>query len=133
MQGIDGFLHVRPFLEDSDYRGFAMFFNPTNEIIKEMAEIPLYYTGLQTKATVILEGDWATKEEYKLDRDYSIEVPLRKFQFLYKKSSINYFSITQLHFCRYEGQILCLDVNSIKACEGLISTTYLSLKMFYMG
>ena len=88
MQGLDGFLHVRPFLEDSDYRGFAMFFNPTNEIIKEMAEIPLYYTGLQTKATVILEGDWATKQEYKLDRDYSIEVPLRKFQFLYKKSSI---------------------------------------------
>ena len=42
MQGLDGFLHVRPFLEDSDYRGFAMFFNPTNEIIKEMAEIPLY-------------------------------------------------------------------------------------------
>ena len=85
MQGIDGFLHVRPFIEDSEYRGLAMFFNPTNEIIKEMVEIPLYYTGLKTKATVILEGDWVTKQDYKLDRDYSIEVPLRKLHFCKKK------------------------------------------------
>ena len=76
MQSIDGFLHVRPFVEDSPYRGLAMFFNPTNHKIKELIEIPLYYTGLTTTAKVTLEGQKGTTEQFTLARDYTIEVPI---------------------------------------------------------
>ena len=55
-----------------------MFFNPTSDTIKELIEIPLYYTGLETKATVILQGKFIEAQEFKLRRDYAIEVPISK-------------------------------------------------------
>ena len=55
-----------------------MFFNPTSDTIKELIEIPLYYTGLDKKATVILQGKKDETQEFKLQRDYTIEVPLSK-------------------------------------------------------
>ena len=76
MQSIDGFLHVRPFVEDSPYRGLAMFFNPTSHKIKEVIEIPLYYTGLTTSAKVTLEGKKGTTTQFTLARDFTIEVPI---------------------------------------------------------
>ena len=78
MQDIDGFMHVRPFIKDSPFRGLAMFFNPTSYLIKDMIEIPLYYTGLETEATVILQGNKDTAQKFQLQRDYTIEVPLSK-------------------------------------------------------
>lgn len=74
MQSIDVFLHVRPFIQDSPYRGLALFFNPTNDVIKDKLELPLYYTGLTKTAWVILEGDKSTGREFSLDRRYHIEV-----------------------------------------------------------
>ena len=66
------------FVKESPFRGLAMFFNPTSDTIKELIEIPLYYTGLETKATVILQGKFIEAQEFKLRRDYAIEVPISK-------------------------------------------------------
>jgi hypothetical protein len=78
MQSIDIFLHVRPFLEDGAYRGLAMFFNPTSEVIKDTYDLPLYYTGLEDQALVTLEGVKSTSKMFKLSRDYNINVAICK-------------------------------------------------------
>ena len=76
MQSIDSYLHVRPKKDGGTYRGLAMIFNPTSETIKDDLEIPLYYTGLSTKAQVIFEGDKSTSQEFFLSRDYKIAISL---------------------------------------------------------
>ena len=45
----DGFMHVSPTLKD---RAFVLLFNPTGETINRQLSIPLYYTGLKSKAFV---------------------------------------------------------------------------------
>ena len=79
MQSIDGFLHVRPFLEDGPFRGLAMFFNPTCEEIKDTIEIPLYYTGLTDTVLVTVQGNKASTEKYTLSRKYTIDYYLSKY------------------------------------------------------
>jgi hypothetical protein len=49
----DGFLHVNPTLEE---KGFAMLYNPTNEIMIRRINIPLYYTGIKSTAKVSFQG-----------------------------------------------------------------------------
>ncbi|MDT0553058.1 NPCBM/NEW2 domain-containing protein [Urechidicola vernalis] len=65
----DGILHANPNL---DTKGLAMFYNPTDtDMIREI-KLPLYYTGLETEATIsIIEQSTNT---YKLNRDYSINL-----------------------------------------------------------
>lgn len=45
----DGFMHVSPTLKD---KAFVLLFNPTGETINRQLSIPLYYTGLKSKAFV---------------------------------------------------------------------------------
>ena len=45
----DGFMHVSPTLKD---RAFVLLFNPTAETIHRQISIPVYYTGLKSKAFV---------------------------------------------------------------------------------
>ena len=76
MQSIDGFLHVKPF--DGHFRGLAMFFNPTTEIINDTIEIPLYYTGLTHDVLVTVQGNKSTTQKYTLSRQFTIEYYLSK-------------------------------------------------------
>ena len=68
-RSIDGFMHVNPELKE---KGFAMFFNPTDKVIRKKINLPLYYTGLETNA-LIREKEGKTNT-YKLKRDYSVEI-----------------------------------------------------------
>lgn len=65
----DGILHVNPQLKT---RGFAMLFNPTGETMQRTIPLPLYYTGL-TETARVREKEGVVKE-YRINRDYSIEV-----------------------------------------------------------
>ena len=51
-----------------------MVFNPTSFPISANLSLPLYYTGISSKALVMPEGVSATT--YELGRDYSISLPL---------------------------------------------------------
>ncbi|MEN9885180.1 MAG: hypothetical protein RLZZ420_2397, partial [Bacteroidota bacterium] len=48
----DGWMHVSPTLKD---RAFVLLFNPTNEVLKRIIKLPLYYTGLKDVALVRLK------------------------------------------------------------------------------
>ena len=65
----DGFVHVNPTLKQ---KGFLMVFNPTNEPITRKIKVPLYYTGLTTKASV-KEKDGPAKV-LSLNRNYEVEL-----------------------------------------------------------
>jgi len=70
-RSIDGFMHVNPKLKE---KGFAMFFNPTDKAIHKKIKLPLYYTGLETKANIReKKGDPIS---YQLKRDYSVELDI---------------------------------------------------------
>ena len=73
MQGWDGWLHVRPYSSDGEV-GVAMLFNPTDTELHVTVSLPLYYTGLETDASVDVDGTTATT--MKLARDYSIEITM---------------------------------------------------------
>ncbi len=68
---IDGMMHVNPDLKE---KGFAMFFNPTNQTIKKTVKLPLYYTGLSETAK-IREKD-GVFNSFTLARDYSVEIEI---------------------------------------------------------
>jgi len=68
----DGWLHVNPGLKD---KGFLQVFNPLNHELEREIRIPLYYTGLTTKA-ILAEKD-GRPVKYRIDRDYSIKVRVR--------------------------------------------------------
>ena len=76
MQTIDAYLHVRSERDGGIYRGLAMIFNPTSETLKDELEVPLYYTGLNSKALVMLEGDKSTAQEFELSRNYKITISI---------------------------------------------------------
>ncbi len=65
----DGIMHVNPGLKD---KAFVLLYNPLNENIKRKIQLPLYYTGLTTKA-LVFESDVFSKS-FALKRDYTIEV-----------------------------------------------------------
>ena len=65
----DGFLHVNP---SSKQKGFLMVFNPTAEPITRKIIIPLYFTGLESKA-IVKEKDGVSKS-LTLNRNYEIEL-----------------------------------------------------------
>ena len=69
---VDSILHVNPYL---DNRGLAMVFNPTTQHISRNLTLPLYYTGITSKALLTQEGKEPGRV-YTLDGDYSISVPL---------------------------------------------------------
>ena len=65
----DGIMHVNPNLKD---KAFVLLYNPLNEDIKRKIKLPLYYTGLTTKA-IVYESDKIFKLS-TLNRDYSIDL-----------------------------------------------------------
>ncbi len=67
----DGILHVNPSLKQ---KGFALFYNPTNEKITRTIKLPLYYTGLTSKAS-ITEKEGKAKS-YTLTRNYEAELTI---------------------------------------------------------
>ena len=65
----DGLMHVNPNLKE---KGFAMFYNPTDTVMVQTIQLPLYYSGLtQTARVREQEGKPVT---YRLDRNYTIEL-----------------------------------------------------------
>ena len=68
-RGLDGILHVNPQLKK---KGFAMIYNPTWQEITQKIKLPLYYTGLTTRA-LVREQD-GKPQRYFINRDFSIEV-----------------------------------------------------------
>ncbi len=61
----DGFMHVSPTLKD---RAFVLLFNPTTETIHRQVSIPLYYTGLKSRAFVF-EKDKTHRQMLVDDKD----------------------------------------------------------------
>lgn len=68
---LDAILHVNPF---GAPRGLLMVYNPSSAAQSETLNLPLYYTGLETSATVREAG--ATPAEFQLTRDYAIALPV---------------------------------------------------------
>lgn len=65
----DGIMHVNP---NGKEKALALFFNPTDKPMKRDIKLPLYYTGLSSKASIRLaEGKAKT---YRLNRDYTIDL-----------------------------------------------------------
>ncbi len=64
----DGWMHVNPQLPD---KALGMLFNPLKQAITRTISVPLYYTGLAGKATVIKDGKSTV---YMADRDYHIQI-----------------------------------------------------------
>ena len=65
----DGILHVNPRLET---RGLAIFYNPLDRAITREIRLPLYYTGLEDKASIRERGGNA--KTYFLDRGYRVTI-----------------------------------------------------------
>ena len=68
---LDAVLHVNPF---GAPRGMLMVYNPTEATHEETLRVPLYYTGLETEATLHPEGGDGLK--LTLQRDYVIDLPV---------------------------------------------------------
>ncbi|MBN1343136.1 MAG: alpha-galactosidase [Phycisphaerae bacterium] len=69
-RGIDCMMHVNPRLPR---KALAMVYNPTDSARSTILTLPLYYTGLTTKAKIReKEGD---PVEYALDRAYKVCLP----------------------------------------------------------
>jgi len=68
---VDCMLHANPALKE---KGLAMVYNPLSEKAKRTLTLPLYYTGI-TGSAMIREKEGLGRE-YKLARDYSVEVPV---------------------------------------------------------
>jgi hypothetical protein len=66
----DGWMHVNPALAT---KALVLLFNPLKEPITRTIKIPLYYTGLTAKATVIKNNSAVV---YTLNRKYEITVPI---------------------------------------------------------
>ena len=77
----DGFIHVDPM---RDQKGLAMLFNPTNKPITRTITLPLYYTGLTSKATITIEGikSFIIKLDAKSQGDVKITIPANGFVWL---------------------------------------------------
>lgn len=69
---IDWMLHANPGLKE---KGMLVVFNPLAEPVSKKLRVNLYYTGLKDTARIRSQGGAAKR--YKLDRDYSVEVPVQ--------------------------------------------------------
>jgi len=58
----DGMMHVNTKEKE---KGFALFYNPTNEEMKRTIKLPLYYTGL--KETAMIREQEGKSVKYNLD------------------------------------------------------------------
>lgn len=65
----DGFMHVNP---DGSEKALAIFFNPTDQPMRRTVKLPLYYTGLTSKASIRKEE--GKTRTYKLNRDYTVNL-----------------------------------------------------------
>jgi hypothetical protein len=70
-RGLDYYLHVNPAGKE---KGMLLVFNPLPQAVSQTLEIPLYYTGLDATAKV-REQEGAARS-YRLDRDYTIRLPV---------------------------------------------------------
>jgi hypothetical protein len=68
----DGWMHVDPAGKD---KGFVMVFNPTNETIVRHINVPVYYTGLQTKTKVT--DNKGQEFSYVINKEKSIELAVQ--------------------------------------------------------
>lgn len=68
---LDCMLHVNPFIE---HKGMVVVFNPTDRDITKNMRLPLYYTGLQNKVTVMSAS--GEKTVLSLDKDGNLELPV---------------------------------------------------------
>jgi hypothetical protein len=71
-RNLDWMLHVNPSLKQ---KGMLLVYNPTKSELSETIRVNLYYTGLETEASIIEQGDLPAKE-FMLERDYTIELPV---------------------------------------------------------
>jgi len=69
---LDWMLHVNPSLEK---KGLLAIFNPLNEEVTKTLTVPIYYTGITTKAALTYPD--GTTKEVPLGRDFTIQVPVR--------------------------------------------------------
>jgi hypothetical protein len=65
----DGILHVDNYLAE---KGFMMLYNPLTETITRTIKVPLYYTGLSSKASVYSSNGKTTA--YSLNRSFEMEM-----------------------------------------------------------
>ncbi|UVI33173.1 hypothetical protein [Paenibacillus spongiae] len=68
---VDCMLHVNPMQK---HKGMAFVYNPLDKEIEQTLELPLYYTGISTRA-MIREQEGELRE-YELDRNYRVQVQL---------------------------------------------------------
>ena len=71
-QSWDGILHANP--TGKNEKGMIVLYNSTNKAIREMVEIPIYYTGLHDEVT--LTEKEGTPRKIKVSRGYSISVQM---------------------------------------------------------
>lgn len=71
-QDWDGIMHVNPNLKE---KAFISIYNPLDKEIEKEIKIPLYYTGISSKAIVKEQG--TNNREYTLSRDYSISLKIQ--------------------------------------------------------
>ena len=67
----DGILHVDPQLEN---KGYAMIYNPTKKSMVRTLRLPLYFTGLNDKASISING--GVSMAYDLDRFFNATVEM---------------------------------------------------------
>ena len=73
IQSWDSYMHANPTkIGGGEEVGVAVVFNPTDGKIVDTVSIPLYYTGSTDTAKVVVDDGEET--EYKLNRDYSIDI-----------------------------------------------------------
>ena len=64
-------LHVSPRLKE---KGLLVVFNPLNQPVTKKLRVNLYYTGLSDAVRIREQG--GSVKRFKLDRDYSLELPV---------------------------------------------------------
>jgi len=68
---LDCIMHVNPFIQ---HKGMVIVFNPTDRDITKEMRLPLYYSGLKDKATVVASD--GTSSEYTLDQKGNLLFPV---------------------------------------------------------
>lgn len=68
---LDCMMHVNPFI---GHKGMVIVFNPTDKEITKNMKLPLYYTGLKGKATII--GEDGSKKAYQLNEKEELTLPV---------------------------------------------------------
>lgn len=68
---LDCMMHVNPFIK---HRAMVIVFNPTDRQITKEVKLPLYYTGLKGKATILTSD--GNKQSYALDQSGNMRLPV---------------------------------------------------------